>query len=190
MQLPLHIFEPRYRQMIADALSGHRAIAMVLPRPGSDPNDPAPPVHAIAGMGWIAGHAHLPDGRSNVLLRGVVRVRLEEVPSARLYRVARAEPLADRVAPGASTQALYSLALQIAARTRRFEPRFELPLVPGVAAGPLCDHLASRLLPDPLVRQTILEALDVAARIERTGVALADVLHELALAQGGGTGQG
>ena len=190
MQLPLHIFEPRYRQMIEDALAGHRAIAMALPLPGAGPKDPAPPVHAIAGMGWIAGHATLPDGRSNVLLQGVVRVRLAEIDSTHPYRIARAEPLADRDAPGESARGLYSLALQIAARTRRFEPRFELPLMPGLAPGPLCDHLACRLLPDPLVRQGILEAIDVRVRIERTSAALADVLHELLLAQGGGAGQG
>lgn len=179
MQLPLHIFEARYRQMVADALEGHRAIAMVQPLASADPRDPSPPVHAVAGLGWIVGHQTLPDGRSNVILEGAARVRLDEIPSGRLYRTARAEPLSEHGTPASSTRALVLLGLQIATRVRRHEPRFDLALPPGLGAGAVCDHLACRLIRDPFVRQRVLETLDVAARVDLVGGALADVLQEL-----------
>jgi len=189
MQLPLHIFEPRYRQMIADALEGHRAIAMALPvgTPGSaDSGTAKPRIHEVAGLGWIVGHERLPDGRSHILLEGGARVRLHELPQERLYRIARAERLVERAPESVPTQSIVSLAMQIATIARRHDPHFQLRLPSGASPGVLCDHLASRLIQDPFVRQRVLEAVDVGLRIDVLGSALADVLQELARASGSG----
>src|SRR6516165_8373385 len=73
---PLHIFEPRYRQMTRDALAGDRLISLVLLRPGSDAHERRAAVHAVACLGRILAEQALPDGRYNLLLRGLARIRL------------------------------------------------------------------------------------------------------------------
>src|SRR3954462_2326372 len=79
--LPLHIFEPRYRAMIRDALDTHRALAVVLITDPNTLDEHGHPVIAeIAGAGVIVDHAELPSGRFNILVRGRARVRLEELP--------------------------------------------------------------------------------------------------------------
>ncbi|MBX9625195.1 MAG: LON peptidase substrate-binding domain-containing protein [Gemmataceae bacterium] len=93
----LHIFEPRYRELMADALAGDRTITMVLLRPGwEDEYDARPAVEPVACLGRVIWHERLEDGRYNLRLRGLARVRLaEEVPTDRLYRVARADLMPD-----------------------------------------------------------------------------------------------
>lgn len=71
-QLPLHIFEPRYRAMIRDALDGDRLIAMVQPKAGSD----IPAVFDIGCIGRIEGCEELEDGRFNIVLEGLGRFRI------------------------------------------------------------------------------------------------------------------
>src|SRR5499427_8446400 len=78
---PLHIFEPRYRQMTADALAGDRLIAMALLRPGWEPQyEGRPALYPVVCLGQIIADQLLDDGRSNLLLRGLARARiLQEV---------------------------------------------------------------------------------------------------------------
>src|SRR5437763_9199059 len=77
VMLPLHIFEPRYRQMTADALAGDRLLALVLLRPGWEADyEGRPLLHAMACLGKIVADQRLPDGRYNLLLRGLCRGRL------------------------------------------------------------------------------------------------------------------
>ncbi len=96
----LHIFEPRYRQLMADALAGDMTLTLVLLKPGwEDDYDDRPAVEPVACLGRIAWHEKLPDGRYNLRLRGLARVRLgDELPSDRGYRSARAELMPDVVA--------------------------------------------------------------------------------------------
>lgn len=190
--LPLHIFEPRYRQMIGDALAGDGAIAMALPLPTADPAAFEPPVHEIAGLGWIKAHERMPDGRYAILLEGAARVRLHELPRETfpkdtLYRTARAEVLAEPAAPHLNVQVALSLATQIATRVRKHEPRFELDLpAKAVPPGALCDRLANRLVRDTAKRQALLEALDPAVRLALLEGALAELLNELGSIGGAG----
>ena len=73
---PLHVFEPRYRQMTADALAGDRLIALVLLRPGWEADyEGRPPVFPVACLGHVVADKQLPDGRYNLLLRGLSRLR-------------------------------------------------------------------------------------------------------------------
>jgi Lon protease-like protein len=85
--LPLHVFEPRYRQMIADSLDGpgRIVIATVLDK-DRDALPSRPPVLPTAGIGEIARHERLEDGRFVIWLCGLSRVRIAEVASDRLYR--------------------------------------------------------------------------------------------------------
>ena len=73
-RLPLHIFEPRYRAMVSDALAGDRLIAMVQPRDQEDP----PAVFGIGCLGRIVNSEQLEDGRYNIVLEGLTRLRIAQ----------------------------------------------------------------------------------------------------------------
>src|SRR5690242_21263889 len=76
VMLPLHIFEPRYRQMTADALSSDRLIAMVLLRSADGQYEERPALHPVACLGKIVADQRLDDGRFHILLRGLSRARI------------------------------------------------------------------------------------------------------------------
>ncbi len=87
-QLPLHIFEPRYRDMVRDALAGDRLIGMIQPRGAGEP----PPLFEIGCLGRIAGAEEMEDGRFNIVLEGVGRFRVvREAKVDTLYRQVDAE---------------------------------------------------------------------------------------------------
>ena len=169
---PLHIFEPRYRQMTADALAGDRLIAPVLLRPGWEEDyDARPAVQPVACLGRVVAEQLLPDGRYNLLLRGLSRVRLlGEVPDGKLYRTARAELIAD--VPPASLEAARRLRQELAERVL---PRFAAgpareqlrELFQGeLSLGALCDILGFALPLPVEQKQALLEQLDVSRRAE------------------------
>ena len=76
--LPLHIFEPRYRQMVTDALDGSGQIAMAVfeGRDWKQQYHGRPPIRPAVCIGHIAQHEKLADGRYNIILRGVCRARV------------------------------------------------------------------------------------------------------------------
>jgi uncharacterized protein len=95
--LPLHIFEPRYRAMVADALASDRMIGMVLLKPGWEAEyEGRPPVYPIGCSGVITHVDRQPDGRYNLVLRGVERFRIIEEEPAGSYRRASIDPLVER----------------------------------------------------------------------------------------------
>lgn len=88
MQLPLHIFEPRYRAMVSDALARDRRIGMIQPRDSADP----PALFDIGCVGRIADVEALPDGRFNIVLEGLARFTiLRELDVATPFRQVEAE---------------------------------------------------------------------------------------------------
>ena len=94
--LPLHIFEPRYREMIADALASDRMIGMVLLRPGWERDyEGRPAVYPIGCSGVITHVEPLPDGRYNLVLRGIERFRIVSEDGDRSYRRGLVEWLRD-----------------------------------------------------------------------------------------------
>ncbi|MFN2377172.1 MAG: LON peptidase substrate-binding domain-containing protein [Candidatus Binatia bacterium] len=90
--LPLHIFEPRYRKMLGDALDGDRLIGMVLVK---DPDaEPLPSVYPVGCAGTIVEHKPFADGRSLVVLKGTVKFRIRaELDVDEPYRVVQAQAL-------------------------------------------------------------------------------------------------
>lgn len=100
--LPLHLFEPRYRQMGEDVISGEGELVIVLLKPGWEQDyDGTPPVHAIATLGTLADHEELEDGRYNIVLYGSERVRLlppdgDELRAGKRYRERRIERAIER----------------------------------------------------------------------------------------------
>jgi hypothetical protein len=87
---PFHIFEPRYRAMVADALKGDRIIGMVTLKPGYEANyEGRPPIYAIGCAGVITDVEQLPDRRFDIVLRGVVKFQVTGEDQSRPYRLAR-----------------------------------------------------------------------------------------------------
>jgi uncharacterized protein len=94
---PLHVFEGRYREMLEDALASDRLIAMALLEPGWESDyESRPPVAPYACLGKVVAHHRLEDGRYNLLLMGVGRIRiLDELSPPRSFRQAKVELLHD-----------------------------------------------------------------------------------------------
>src|SRR5262249_40425492 len=94
---PLHIFEPRYRQMTADTLAGDQLLAITLLKPGwEEEYQRQPALFPIACLGRVIADKQLPDGRYSLLLRGLSRVRIqEELATDKPYRSARVDLLPD-----------------------------------------------------------------------------------------------
>ena len=99
VQVPLHVFEERYRQMTRAAMAGDKRIGMVVVRPEfAREMGGNPPVFPIGCEGVIEQIEELPDGRFNIVLRGTTRFRIvgeDEPDGDRIYRLARVEPLDD-----------------------------------------------------------------------------------------------
>jgi uncharacterized protein len=95
---PLHVYEPRYRDLLEDALAGDRLIAMSVLAPGWEEDyEGRPRLFPTACLGRITAHHRLADGTSNVLLLGLRRIRLlRELPPARPFREAEAMLCRDR----------------------------------------------------------------------------------------------
>ncbi|MCI0453686.1 MAG: LON peptidase substrate-binding domain-containing protein [Candidatus Dadabacteria bacterium] len=94
--LPLHVFEQRYRQMVKDVTDSERIIGMVLLKPGWEKSyEGSPEIYSVAGMGRIVNSEPLEDGRFNIVLYGLKRVKIVEIVKEHPYRLARVEILED-----------------------------------------------------------------------------------------------
>jgi Lon protease-like protein len=166
--LPLHIFEPRYRAMLADALAGDRIIGMTLLMPGYEADyQGRPAVYPVGCAGVITHSEQLPDGRSNVVLRGIEKFRILEEDASRDYRLARIEALPETA--GDSEKKLLKQrrhrleALLVAAIERGGQdPRFPA----AIPDEDLVNALSQYLGLDPVERQALLERDGILARCE------------------------
>jgi uncharacterized protein len=174
---PLHIFEPRYRQMTADALASDRLLALVLPRPGWEEDyEGKPALHRIACIGQIVASKQLPDGRYNLHLMGLSRARIiEELPDDKLYRRARVKLLSASPILLVERQQYWRQRLLDKlpawfpgppAATEHIRQALNWESVPlGLLLGALCDKIAYALPLDVEVKQELLEELDDEARL-------------------------
>jgi Lon protease-like protein len=171
---PLHIFEPRYRQLAADALAGDRLIALVLPRPGWEADYAGnPPVHPVATLGKIVADQKMEDSRYNILLRGLSRIQIvHEIPHAKTYRKAKVELLAE--VPVADDKAERRLRRRLQRMMPRWFPeqkevkdQFRKLMKSDLPLGALCDIFAFALPLDTEFKQTLLEELDCEERLNR-----------------------
>ena len=90
--LPLHIFEPRYRNMVEDALNGKGEIGIILLKPGWESDyQGTPEIMATGCVGKIERHSKLPEGKYNILLSGLYRFRILNEIGGKLYRQAEVE---------------------------------------------------------------------------------------------------
>lgn len=164
--LPLRIFEPRYREMLAKALEGSRMFAVALEEPGV-------PTSAVGGLGLIRSCVTQPDGTSNLILQGLARVRLDHLVQVRPYVIASPEPIEDtQPLPPSDTVVRDALVAKILEHLERIE----LPKEAGLGEmkkflrhledqHALVDLVAGCFLRDPDRRQKILETAGLTERL-------------------------
>ena len=180
--LPLHIFEPRYRAMVADALEGERLIGMVMLRPGWEPRyEKAPEVYPIGCAGFITHADQLPDGRYNIMLRGLQKFRIlgERFgrQGAEKYRIARIEGIKEPkpTVTAASREARHRLEKLLAKKLQKSDHDFIPKDVPD---ADLVHAIAQHL--EPLEKQALLECNSLLERCE----ALVELLEMRMMLQG------
>lgn len=167
--LPLHIFEPRYREMVRDVLATNRLFAVAGLNPRKPDDFEAP--HRIATMGIVRACQENKDGTSNLLLQGLARVEIKSIVRDDPYRIVGIRALSS--APGADEEENLKLRARLSrlltTRQRlsgensnelsRFLRSVHDPeIFVDLAAFSFCDN--------PKLKQKLLETLDVHRRLE------------------------
>ena len=182
--LPLYIFEPRYRRMLADALATNRMFSVAMQKPGRSRETPC----GVAGLGLIRVSVGHNDGTSHLILQGLTRVQLRETVQYRPYRVQRIEPLIADSIDNVMIDALVAKVQELVAQRLDLAPfpaPFPLKKTPGGAevtafskkevltyldqlpgADQVADLVTCALLPDAGERQKILETVDLEPRLK------------------------
>src|SRR5688500_7792567 len=164
--LPLHVFEPRYRAMVTDALAGDRIIGMALLQPGYESDyEGRPPVFPTGCAGVITHSERLADGRFDIVLRGIEKFRIAAEEPGKPYRLAHVDPVAEIVAERDRTrlrQHRQRLEALLAAEVERSGAGPKFP--PAVPDEDLVNALAQYLGFEPIERQALLERDGVLAR--------------------------
>jgi ATP-dependent Lon protease len=163
--LPLHIFEPRYCDMLEEALATDRLIAMAHLLPGWEKKPSRPPVAPMMCLGKIISHTRLPEGRHNIMLAGLRRAAISrELPLRKPFRRAKVELLDDHYpASGASQRPKLQRKLleafrQFVPETTLAQEQFEQLLAQQITLGMLTDIVAFTLsLPIELKQQLLNE---------------------------------
>ena len=184
----MHVFEPRYRDLVRDAMAGERLIAIASFEPGYEANyEGRPAVRPIIGVGAVVGHEPLGDGRATSCCAGWRARASTRAAAPSSYRLvdAATSPIAPRrlrrrrgarhpdpVRRSARAQAASG------GETLRELARSQPDL------GALVDVLSAALVTDPDDRQTLLETLDVGARVDRVSGEIATVLTRLSSSDG------
>jgi ATP-dependent Lon protease len=184
--LPLHIFEPRYRRMLAAALAGDRMFAVAMQKPGSTREKPM----AIAGLGLIRAAVQHTDGSSHLILQGLTRVELDAAVRYRPYRVHAIRTLASPPCNDAAVGALVTQVRDLLAQRFQLGLPFPFPVFsqndsslaktppPSLPAKEILHYLDNLATPDQVAdlvscavlsvadeRQTILETINVETRL-------------------------
>jgi len=184
--LPLYIFEPRYRKMLADCLETHRMFCVAMQRPGTTRETPAP----VAGLGVVRVSVEHKDSTSHLILQGLARVQICETVRYKPYRKNRIELLAPSQTSGVATDTLVEKLKELLEQRVRLGLPFPFPVAPapepasgqpggippkevlkylGAISDPeqLADLVSCALLPDAAERQAILEAVEVDRRLRQ-----------------------
>ena len=185
--LPLYIFEPRYRQMLADALHSTRMFSVAMQKPGTSRESPSP----VAGLGLIRVSVGHRDGTSHLILQGLARVELEETVRYKPYRVQRIRPLESPPCDNVKVDALVAKVRELLEERIHLGLPFPFPVMSpssnkSPAAPPsfspkeilhyldsitdpeqAADLVSCAVLPGAVERQTILETVNVEVRLQR-----------------------
>jgi Lon protease-like protein len=169
--LPLHVFEPRYKAMIADVLASEQMIGVVQLRPGWDDDYfGSPPIYKVFGIGRIIESERWPDGRYDVLVSGLYRAQLVQEVEHDVYRQAEVEIINDYIPADKAREVsdVHTILLEILKKFSSALPP-DLKIYAGddlesLSPGMLTDVMASLLVNDPYDRQSLLSEPNVARR--------------------------
>lgn len=180
-RLPLHVFEPRYRQMVTDAMDSDQRFGIVLLKPGWESDYfGAPTTYELGTLGTIEQAVPLEDGRFNILVRGDVRFRILGEVSHMPYRTARviAQPEIERGAEESYAQRewLADLARQY---LEYLPDQTSVPEIETVSLDALTNALIMSLNLDVEEKQKLLEIGDVLGRAEEIGTELQSRIESL-----------
>jgi len=157
--LPLHIFEPRYRKMVDEALNGDRIIGMVLLRAGWEGDyEGRPPVYPVGCAGVITHAERLGDGRFNIVLRGMEKFRIVGEDTARTYRLAHVTAMPETITETAR------------AEIRGERRRLEALLVPDANETKMPTSMPDEDLVNALAQYLEFEPVEKQALLERDGL--------------------
>lgn len=161
--LPLHIFEPRYVQMIDDMLEQDQAMmALGLLKPGWDAKYfGQPEVFPIAGIGRMVSCQRMPNHRYNILVEGLSRVQLQELPLEKSYRCTQYQPLEETEVQ--DPQMAQDLRRQLTEGLSSLAEHNVMP-DPARSISYLCDVVLVAAGADITEKQRIFSILDVAER--------------------------
>ena len=170
-RLPLHVFEPRYRQMITDCMQADKRFGIVLLRPGWETEYfGAPAVHGCGTLGTIEQAVPLDDGRFNILVRGDVRFRILGEVSNEPYRTARviAQPELERRAEESYAQREWLA--ELARQYLKYLPdQMAVPEIETVGLDALTNALIMSLNLEVEEKQKLLEIDDLIKRADEIG---------------------
>lgn len=179
--MPLHIFEPRYRQMITDALAGEARFGIVLLRPGWQTDYyGAPPVYPYGTVGAIEQAVTLQDGRFNILIRGDVRFRIVDEVSRDPYRTARVIAQPETVSRAEEAYAQREWLADLSRQYLEYLPnQTPVPEIETVGLEALTNALIMSLNLQSEEKQKLLEVDDLLKRAERVGAELSNRIDTL-----------
>lgn len=165
---PLHIFEPRYRALVKDALEGDGLFALAQVMPGQESLLAGKPaLEEMLCVGLIGMNEVLEDGRYNLVLVGVARARLKhELPTSQLYREVEAELVEDEAVEAEADVSLRRAVVELVARLPTQVGQRVAQVASRVSGGALADVVASTFMQEPAKRFEILNETDVRQRIE------------------------
>lgn len=184
--LPLHIFEPRYKEMVADALAGDRLVGIAHLRPGWESDYyGTPPVYKLLGVGEIIQSERWPNGRYDILLEGRYRAQImKEQLHEGGYRVAQVEILREFLAPEDEEEVeadrarllkiFHKLLLAMPEETRH---AFREEVWTNPPPGTLADLMAHVFAENAYAKQSILSELNIARRLRLVQVQLRALLR-------------
>ena len=180
-RLPLHVFEPRYRQLVSDVVSADKRFGIVLLRPGWEADYyGAPAIHLTGTLGEIEHVAPLEDGKYNILVRGQVRFRIVDEVLRQPYRTARvvAQPQEERSVTDAYAQRTWLA--ELARQYLQHLPEQDgVPEIETVGLEALTNALIMSLNLDVEEKQRLLENDDLIARAETIGNDLQNRIESL-----------
>lgn len=165
--LPLHIFEPRYRAMVRDALGGDRIIGMTLLKPGwRVEGEGSPAVYQIGCAGLITHAERLVDGRYNIVLQGIEKFRIAGEQQGAEYRLARIQPLLETISHDDRTRLHHERRRLEALLAPTNELGADMALTGSMPDEDFVNALAQYLELEPVERQALLERDGLIARCQ------------------------
>ncbi len=164
--LPLNVFEPRYLNMVDDAMAGDRFIGIIQPAGGSPER---PDLQPVGTAGRIVSHRETEDGRYLIVLQGVARFRVaDEMEMRTPYRVARADYADFETDMGPAIQPSALERERFMALLKRFFEQTGIeadwPSIENAPVGAITDRVCMAAPFDPPAKQALLEAPDTLAR--------------------------